>query len=785
MPTYLPSPRLRFRFLALAVSLGLTIPALAAPGTSENEKTGEQIYRKQCASCHGMFGEGTDDYPRSLAGTRSVAQLSRLIDRTMPEDDPSLCVGEDAEKVAAYIYDAFYSPTAQERNQPPRLELSRLTVRQYRHAVADLIGGFRSTGSWDDRQGLQGEYYTSRRVRTSERAIERLDPTIGFDFGDAAPDPETFPDPNEFSIRWQGTVRALETGEYEFIVRTDHAARLWVNDLNQPLIDAGVKSGNDTEYRGSLFLLGGRVYPLRLEFSKGKQGVADKKKSDVKPSIPASIALEWKPPHRAAEVIPAHCLSPNRFPTSFVAATPFPPDDRSAGYERGTSISQAWEQATTDGAIEVAAYVMAHLDELSGVRRDASDRAPKLREFAVRFAERAFRRPLSDDQKSLYVDRQFAEARDPDAALKRVLLLVLKSPRFLYREIGGGPLDGYDVAARLSFSLWDSLPDQVLLNEAAAGRLTTAEQVSRQAERMVSDLRTRAKLREFFLQWLKVEDVPDVAKDTELFPGFDAALASDLRTSLELFLDEVMSSPSADFRELLLSDHVYLNGRLAQFYGADLPPNAPFQKVKLQPEARAGILSHPYLMSTFAYTASSSPIHRGVFLARSVLGRGLRPPPEAVAPLAPDLHAGLTTRERVILQTSPQACQTCHNLVNPLGFALEHFDAVGRYRDQEKDKPIDALGRYETLEGDVVQFNGARPLAQYLADSDEAQTAFVAQLFHYLVKQPIRAFGPRTLADLHRSFVESESNINRVMVEILTVSALKGRDDGPTLSQRR
>ena len=107
---------------------------------------------------------------------------------------------------------------------------------------------------------------------------------------------------------------------------------------------------------------------------------------------------------------------------------------------------------------------------------------------------------------------------------------------------------------------------------------------------------------------------------------------------------------------------------------------------------RAGLLSHPYLMASFAYTATSSPIHRGVFISRSVLGRVLRPPPEAVVPLAPDLHPDLTTRQRVTLQTKSESCQSCHGMINPLGFTLEHFDALGRYRKEEKGRPIDAMG---------------------------------------------------------------------------------------------
>jgi len=754
------------RWLAAFGTVFLCAGADAGPG--------EAIYRQLCVECHGPAGEGTADYPKMLAGTKSVAQLAKLIERTMPEGDPDLCVGDDAAQVAAYIHEAFYTKNAKATAKPPRIELSRLTVRQYRNAVTDLIGSFRGNGNWDDKRGLRAEYFKSRRFRDNDRVIDRLDPAVAFDFGDKGPEADKF-DPREFSIRWTGSVLAPETGEYEFIVRTEHATRLWVNDERAPLIDALVKSGDDTEYRGSIFLLGGRAYPLRLEFSKAKQGVDDSKTKPQPPPAQASIALAWKLPHRTDEIIPAHNLSPNWFPALYVCATPFPPDDRSVGYERGTSVSKAWDAATTDAAIETANYVVKHLRDLSGVPDDAPDRAPRLRNFFRQFAERAFRRPLNDENKLPFVDRLFAQTGDLELASKRVVLYVLKSPRFLYRETGGKTPDSFEIASRLSFALWDSLPDGPLYDAAAQGRLTKPEEIHAQAERMVGDLRTRSKLRSFFLQWLKVEQVPDIGKDPTLFPDFNPAIASDLRTSLELFLDDVVWSDSSDFRQLLQSDQIYLNGRLAKFYGADLPEDAPFQKVPLNADARAGVLSHPYLMTTFAYTGTSSPIHRGVFLVRSVLGRGMKPPPEAVAPLAPDLHAELSTRERVALQTSPGSCITCHEMINPLGFGLEHFDAVGRFRSEEKGKPIDATGRLEARDGTTLPYDGARELANVLVESEETRAAFVEQLFHNLVKQPVRAYGPDMLYDLTGSFADGQFNIRRLIVEIAARTAPASR----------
>ena len=340
---------------------------------------------------------------------------------------------------------------------------------------------------------------------------------------------------------------APETGEYEFLLKTENAVKLSLNDMRRPLIDALVKSGSDTEYRASTYLLGGRTYPVRLEFSRSKE-------------MTSSIALEWKIPRRAFEVIPRRNLSPTSLPETFVLSTPFPPDDRSAGYERGTSVSKAWDLATTDAAIEAAGYVVAHLKELSGVSDDASDREVKLREFCGRFVERAFRRPLTAEQKAMFVERQFKDVPDLETAVKRVVLLVLKSPRFLYRETVHGKPDAYDVASRLSFGLWDSLPDSALLQAAASGQLATHDQVGAQAERMILDPRCSSKLRGFFLQWLKIDQAPEIIKDSKKYPEFGESVVSNLRTSLDLFLDDVIGSEASDYRQLLRADYVYLNG---------------------------------------------------------------------------------------------------------------------------------------------------------------------------------------------------------------------------------
>lgn len=739
-------------------------PAFANP-------VGETIYNQQCARCHGPAGQGTKKAPQPIVGDRSLPQLTRVVKETMPESDPGSLTDAQARDVTAYIYNAFYSPEAQARVNPPRVDLARLTVRQYRNAVADLVGSFRQPVAPDPRRGLRAEYFAGRDFRNDRRMIDRIDPVLKFDFGGDAPKGATKEGFNsqQFAIRWEGSVLAPETGVYDFVVRTDHAARLWVNNLQTPLIDALIKSGDATEFRGSIYLIGGRNYSLRLEFTKGRQlGVAALQKQ--LPPAPAFVSLHWKAPHRPEEVIPSRNLSAGRSPEVFAIETPFPPDDRSYGWERGTTVSKEWVAATTNGALETAGYIAARLPELAGVRPDSSDRAAKLKAFCQSFVERAFRRPLNDAEKKLFVDSQFAAVTDPDLAVKRVVLLTLKSPHFLYPGVIDGP-EAYETAARLSFTLWDAPPDKLLLDAAAAGKLKSREEIRLHAERMIADPRAKAKVRDFLLAWLHVDHAPELVKDAKRFPGFDARIAADLRTSLELFIDDVIWSESSDARQLFTSDEMYMNGRLSAFYGANLPADADFTKVKYDPKNRAGIVTHPYLLSVFAYAGESSPIHRGVFMGRGVLGVSLRPPSEAFTPLPPDKHPGLSTRDRVTLQTKGESCVGCHGVINPLGFALENFDAVGRLRDKDAGKPIDVTGFYETRAGSIAKFVGSEQLASFLAGSEDVHRSFATQLFQHLVKQPVRAYGLQKPTELTQTFARQGYSVRKLMVETAVTAA--------------
>jgi len=760
--TLKPARRIRTLIGVLLLSLCFTSAANAAGFSLFSRKPdGPAIYKQQCAKCHGPAGQGVKGkYNDPLVGDWSVEKLTRYIAKTMPEDKPGSCTGPHAEAVARYIHDTFYSREARARNQAARIELVRLTNRQHLLAAADL---FRANDEpkISAGKGLAVVGYKSRTTRREDKVLDRVDPKVEFDFGKDRPQ-WAGEGTNGFALNWTGSVIADESGDYEFVVKTANGIRLWVNDDDKPLIDGSVSSFKGLEHTATLKLIGGRAYPLRLEFFKTSRDPL------------ANVTLLWQPPHGARQVIPARNLAPERVPTTFVLSTPFPADDSSVGYERGVSISKEWDEAVTHSAIEVATFVQKNLDRLSRSKASDKDRAAKLEAFCAEFVARAFRRPLSDEQKNLFVTLPLRSATKPEDGVKRVVLLTLKSPRFLYLGLEGAQPDDFAIAERLAFGLWDSLPDTALLKAAADGQLRTREQVSAQARRMLADNRARGKMQYFLHRWLQMNHIEDLTKDPSVFPGFTPEIIADLRTSLNLFLDDVVWSEASDYRRLVLEDDFFVNGRLAKFYGVTANATEDFVRVQLDPKQRSGVITHPYLLAAFSYNKSSSPIHRGVFLTRNIVGRALRPPPMAIAFKDGDFKPGMTMREKITELTRPQACQSCHSVINPLGFALENFDAVGRFRDKDGNRPVDAAADYTTDDGGIVRLRGARDIAEFAVKSEHAHNAFVEQLFAQVVKQPMLAYGPDVLNQLRASFVQSGYNIQKLLVDIATVSALHG-----------
>ncbi len=761
--------------VALAVILAVSCTGVATKVSS----SGESIYRRKCADCHGQKGQGVEGkYKDALYGDLALPKLTRYIAKNMPDDTPETLSTAEAEAVASYVYESFYSRAAQARNHPARIEVAHLTNRQYTVTVADLLR--QMSGPSDalvaEGRGLSAVYYNVAlrgRFDAAKIVHKGVDAELDFTFDESSP-ARTRAASAEISMQWRGSVTPDETGDYEFVVRTPNSIRVWINPENpgfnagDATLDVNVSNPEFPDHRATVRLIGGRSYPIGIDFwaLPGKAGATP---------TPA-LSLRWKPPHGSERPIPARNLSPAVVAPTFVVNTRFPADDSSQGYERSESVSKAWDEATTSAAFEVANHVVRRLDRLAGTRPGDAARAQKIEGVAARFVANAFRRPLTADETQRYVTAIFQGAPDLETGIRRVVLLALKSPQFLYVELPTSAPGDQAVAARLAFSLWDSVPDRELLRAAAEGKLSTRAGVTAQAERMLTDARTRAKLREFFHHWLQIRYVDDVRKDAALYPGFSPDVVDDLRTSLDLFVDGVVWGEASDFRELLRADYLVANERLATFYGLPPPPPGEFVPIATPNGQRSGVLTHPYLLAALSYKTSSSPIHRGVFLTRSIVGRALKPPPMAQAFDEASFDPGMTMREKVVRLTRSENCQGCHAVINPLGFSLEWYDAVGRYRTTENGRPVDAVSEYNVDEGEKVRLGGARDVAEFAIANERANHAFIEQLFHHLVKQPLMAFGAETIVRLRDSFIASGYNTRKLMVEIATLNALRNTE---------
>jgi len=353
------------------------------------------------------------------------------------------------------------------------------------------------------------------------------------------------------------------------------------------------------------------------------------------------------------------------------------------------------------------------------------------------FAERAFRRPLVDDERAWLAESWAALPAAASVALRLQTIseLILQAPQFLYAYTPGSPstsgdvLDGYERAQRLSYFLWDTLPDQALLTAAKAGELDTSAGMRSQAERMLADERAKPVLRSFLAEWLELDgaailpSLEQTPKDAGIFPSFDDGLRQSMRRELEMFMDHVMFEADGSLEELFSGRRAYVNGPLAKHYGVAGPTGADkWAWVDLDPDQRAGMLTRAGFLAVHASQNVTSPIRRGVYMLREVLCFNLPPPPANVDNTPVDVTDGdvTTVRQATLQRTGGAACKGCHTEINELGFAFEHYDAVGRWQDSELSTgaSIDATANLshagDGLDGPV---DGAIELSARLAKS--------------------------------------------------------------------
>ena len=391
---------------------------------------------------------------------------------------------------------------------------------------------------------------------------------------------------------------------------------------------------------------------------------------------------------------------------------------------------------------------------------------PCAREILTALVRRAYRRPAT--QADLDDLLPFFEQHRADAGFERgiqkALERLLVSPQFLFRiertpegATPGRPYPVTDVelASRLSFFLWSSIPDGELLDAAAAGTLSHPAELDRQVRRMLADPRSEPIVSNFAAQWLFLGDVDLKEPDPLLFRHYDATLRHAFVRETELFLDSVLRSERSVL-DLLAADYTFLNERLAAHYGIPGVHGSHFRRVELPADSpRRGLLGHGSILTLTSYSTRTSPVLRGKFVLDNLLASPPPPPPPDVPALTTDGAAPgevLTIRDAMVQHRANPACASCHAQMDPIGFALEHFDAVGRWRDTDANQAIDA----SSVMADGTAIDGAGGLRRVLLDrSDRFVEALAERLLMYATGRNLQYYDRPAVRGIVRESAEN------------------------------
>jgi hypothetical protein len=408
--------------------------------------------------------------------------------------------------------------------------------------------------------------------------------------------------------------------------------------------------------------------------------------------------------------------------------------------------------------------------------------------FLKDFATRAFRRPVTADEVAKYVklfDRAQEQGEDFETAIRLPLQAILVSPRFvvLWGDAGDAradkspvrPLDGYEVAARLSYFLWSSVPDRDLFLTAEKGRLSDPEVIDQQVRRMLNDRRITDGLLEGFLcQWLQLDKLDRSAPDAERFPAyFQNNLGELMKHELLLFTDAILVEDRS-ILEFLDADWGFVCYPLAQHYGIEKfpgkkpPDNAlpPWYRMKFTDKHRGGVLTMGKVLVGTSQPLRTSPVHRGKWVLETILGTPPPPPPpdvDNVLKEEKDEAKNRTVRQRLERHRANAACYNCHRLIDPLGMALETYDAVGKWRDKDQDQPIDASG---TL-SDGQEFSGVDGLKALLMErKDDFVRCFVERMLTYALGRKLEYYDAATVKQITKAVAKDGYKFSRVVVEV-------------------
>lgn len=475
-------------------------------------------------------------------------------------------------------------------------------------------------------------------------------------------------------------------------------------------------------------------------------------------------------------------------PEAAQAAAP-PHDVALNGFDAVGASQQALSDAQVDAyedsarAVTAAAAAAGRLSSwLACDPATAGDRAC-LEQVVGSFGRLAWRRPLLDDEIDRYAALGTAAAADLgsfERGMAEAMAAMLQSPYFLYQVEIGQPdpadstrrrLTPYELATRMSFFLLDTLPDAGLLADAEAGRLDDAEGIREVAWALLERPQATRSLGELLGEVWRLRDLSSLPKDLGAFPQWTPALAESMRLETMALIEDLVWEQDADFREVFTADYSFVNAQLAFHYG--LPGAAELGEVPTRVtlaghDGRGGLFGHASFQSLLAHVSSTSPTLRGKFVLENILCRTVPPPPPGVVTDLPDTGQAQTMRERLELHMSDPSCRGCHQMMDPIGFGLESYDGIGRFRTEDNGFSIDASGQL-----DGTPFVGAAGLGALVSESVGASHCLVRNLYRHATGH-IETEGEQIAVDaIEASFVESGYRMQDLMVEIVASPAFR------------
>ena len=438
------------------------------------------------------------------------------------------------------------------------------------------------------------------------------------------------------------------------------------------------------------------------------------------------------------------------------------------------TVTPAWADKLLSTGEDLAHQAMTNLPALLPCNPAGNEEACAI-QFVKAFGKNAFRRPLTAEEVTGMTAVYKAGSADGgfNGGIELVISTFLQSPSFVYRvELGqkAGSLAGavkltpYEVAARLSYFIWGTMPDRALFEAADSGKLATREGIAAQVERLMKDPRARTTLVGFNQRLFGTDIIDEASKDPMAYPQFDDNLRASMKEEFRAFVEDALFEGDGRLETLLTSRTTFVDAALAPLYGVALPAGTGLRKVQLDGTQRAGLLTSVGLLTAHTLSDTSAPIIRGKFIRERLLCAELAEPPPGLEVMAPTPRPGSTTKELLQQHSVDPSCGACHHLMDPIGFGYGNFDGIGRWRTMEGGKAIDSSGSLQATDVDG-DFRGPVQLAEKLAGSQQVRDCVMNTMLDYVQGPGVDADACLTTR-LRKSFDSSQHDLRALILAI-------------------